>query len=482
MTTKMLKFVSVPQKQPDKRTATARRTDFDEIYEDFATPEATEQASRCSQCGVPFCSVHCPLGNNIPDWLMLTAQGRLEEAYGVSSATNTFPEICGRICPQDRLCEGNCVIEPGFESVTIGAVERYITDTAFEKGWVKPVNPVLERNQSVAIIGAGPAGLAAADQLRAQGYKVHVYDRYDRVGGLLVYGIPGFKLEKHIVARRHKLLEEGGVVFHLGQGIGDGEGELSFADLRSRHDAVLIATGVYKSREIGGPGVGLAGIEKALDYLTASNRRSLGDTLPPEAQALDAAGKNVVVLGGGDTAMDCVRTAIRQGAKSVKCLYRRDKANMPGSAREVKNAEEEGVQFEWLAAPEAFVGDGHVSGVRAVRMKLGLPDATGRQSVEPLEGSSFTLDADLVIKALGFDPEPLPQLWGQKDLAVSRWGTLKVGQKDFMTSLPGVFAAGDIVRGASLVVWAIRDGRDAAACMHQWIQENVTATAQAEQG
>lgn len=482
MTTKMLQFVSVPQKQPDKRAATARRTDFDEIYKDFATPEATEQASRCSQCGVPFCSVHCPLGNNIPDWLMLTAQGRLEEAYGVSSATNTFPEICGRICPQDRLCEGNCVIEPGFESVTIGAVERYITDTAFEKGWVKPVSPVLERSQPVAIIGAGPAGLAAADQLRAQGYKVHVYDRYDRVGGLLVYGIPGFKLEKHIVARRHKLLEEGGVVFHLGQGIGDGEGELSFADLRSRHDAVLIATGVYKSREIGGPGVGLAGIEKALDYLTASNRRSLGDTLPPEAQALDAAGKNVVVLGGGDTAMDCVRTAIRQGAKSVKCLYRRDKANMPGSAREVKNAEEEGVQFEWLAAPEAFLGEGHVSGVRAVRMKLGLPDATGRQSVESLEGSSFTLDADLVIKALGFDPEPLPQLWGQKDLAVSRWGTLKVGQKDFMTSLPGVFAAGDIVRGASLVVWAIRDGRDAAACMHQWIQENVTATAKAEQG
>ncbi|GCD53245.1 NAD(P)-dependent oxidoreductase [Acetobacter pasteurianus] len=482
MTTKMLQFVSVPQKQPDKRAATARQTDFDEIYKDFATPEATEQASRCSQCGVPFCSVHCPLGNNIPDWLMLTAQGRLEEAYGVSSATNTFPEICGRICPQDRLCEGNCVIEPGFESVTIGAVERYITDTAFEKGWVKPVSPVLERSQSVAIIGAGPAGLAAADQLRAQGYKVHVYDRYDRVGGLLVYGIPGFKLEKHIVARRHKLLEEGGVVFHLGQGIGDGEGELSFADLRSRHDAVLIATGVYKSREIGGPGVGLAGIEKALDYLTASNRRSLGDTLPPEAQALDAAGKNVVVLGGGDTAMDCVRTAIRQGAKSVKCLYRRDKANMPGSAREVKNAEEEGVQFEWLAAPEAFLGEGHVSGVRAMRMKLGLPDATGRQSVEPLEGSSFTLDADLVIKALGFDPEPLPQLWGQKDLAVSRWGTLKVGQKDFMTSLPGVFAAGDIVRGASLVVWAIRDGRDAAACMHQWIQENVTATAKAEQG
>ncbi|MCG0994611.1 NAD(P)-dependent oxidoreductase [Acetobacter indonesiensis] len=482
MTTPMLKFISVAQKQPEKRTAQDRRADFNEIYEDFQPVEATEQASRCSQCGVPFCSVHCPLGNNIPDWLMLTANGRLEEAYEISSATNTFPEICGRICPQDRLCEGNCVIEPGFESVTIGAVERYITDTAFENGWVKPTRPVTERAESVGIVGAGPAGLAAAERLRAMGYQVHVYDRYDRVGGLLVYGIPGFKLEKEIVARRHALLVESGVTFHLGQGIGSGADELAFAELRNRHQAVLIATGVYKSREIGGPGAGLGGIERALDYLTASNRRSLGDTLPDDAKALDAAGKNVVVLGGGDTAMDCVRTAIRQGAKSVKCLYRRDKANMPGSAREVKNAEEEGVQFEWLAAPEAFVGDDHVTGVRAIRMKLGMADATGRQSVEALEGSSFTLEADLVIKALGFDPEPLPQLWDAPELGVSRWGTLKVGQDSFMTSLPGVFAAGDIVRGASLVVWAIRDGRDAAERIHTWIKANAPAAAVAEQG
>lgn len=482
MTTPMLKFISVAQKQPEKRTAQDRRADFNEIYEDFQPVEATEQASRCSQCGVPFCSVHCPLGNNIPDWLMLTANGRLEEAYEISSATNTFPEICGRICPQDRLCEGNCVIEPGFESVTIGAVERYITDTAFENGWVKPTRPVTERAESVGIVGAGPAGLAAAERLRAMGYQVHVYDRYDRVGGLLVYGIPGFKLEKEIVARRYALLVESGVTFHLGQGIGSGADELAFAELRNRHQAVLIATGVYKSREIGGPGAGLGGIERALDYLTASNRRSLGDTLPDDAKALDAAGKNVVVLGGGDTAMDCVRTAIRQGAKSVKCLYRRDKANMPGSAREVKNAEEEGVQFEWLAAPEAFVGDDHVTGVRAIRMKLGMADATGRQSVEALEGSSFTLEADLVIKALGFDPEPLPQLWDAPELGVSRWGTLKVGQDSFMTSLPGVFAAGDIVRGASLVVWAIRDGRDAAERIHTWIKANAPAAAVAEQG
>lgn len=469
MSVKMLSFVSVPQEQPPRRGADARRKDFDEIYEEFIPAQAAEQASRCSQCGVPFCSVHCPLGNNIPDWLMLTANGRLEEAYTVSQATNTFPEICGRICPQDRLCEGNCVIEKGFESVTIGAVERYITDTAFENGWVRPRTPVRELETSVGIIGAGPAGLAAAEWLRAAGHKVHVYDRHDRVGGLLVYGIPGFKLEKTIVARRETLLREQGVEFHLGQAIGSAPGDLSFDDLRSRHSAVLIATGVYKAREIGGPGAGLSGIVPALDYLIASNRRSLGDTVP--ASAPDAAGKNVVVIGGGDTAMDCVRTAIRQGAKSVKCLYRRDRANMPGSVREVKNAEEEGVEFVWLAAPEAFLGDDAVTGVRVRRMRLGLPDASGRQSVEPEPDSSFVLEADLVIKALGFDPEPLPEQWNEKALEVSRWGTVKIDRESFATSLPGVFAAGDIVRGASLVVWAIRDGRDAAAKIDGWLNE-----------
>ncbi|GBQ92627.1 glutamate synthase small subunit [Acetobacter nitrogenifigens DSM 23921 = NBRC 105050] len=478
MSAPMLSFVSVPQAQPDKRTADARLKDFDEIYVDFARSEAERQASRCSQCGVPFCSVHCPLGNNIPDWLMLTAEGRLEEAYAVSSATNTFPEICGRICPQDRLCEGNCVIEKGFESVTIGAVERFVTDTAFEQGWVKPALPVRELGTSVGVVGAGPAGLAAAERLRAAGHTVHVYDRHDRVGGLLIYGIPGFKLEKHIVARRQKLLEEQGVVFHLNQAIGAGSGEVSLGQLRERHDAVLIATGVYKSRDIGGPGSGLAGIVPALDYLTASNRRSLGDALP-EGE-LDAADKDVVVIGGGDTAMDCVRTAVRQGARSVKCLYRRDRANMPGSVREVKNAEEEGVEFVWLAAPEAFLGDDTVTGVRAQRMRLGLPDGTGRQSIEPEPDGLFTVKADMVIKALGFDPEPLPEQWDAEDLEVSRWGTLKVDRERFETSLPGVFAAGDIVRGASLVVWAIRDGRDAATQIHKWIKERALAPLAAE--
>ncbi|PYD73539.1 NAD(P)-dependent oxidoreductase [Novacetimonas hansenii] len=482
MAERMLKFVSVAQEQPEKRPADSRRKDFNEIYDELPRQQAETQASRCSQCGVPFCSVHCPLGNNIPDWLMMTAAGRLEEAYEVSSATNNFPEICGRICPQDRLCEGNCVIEPGFESVTIGAVERFITDTAFEQGWVQPVRPVTERTQTVGIVGAGPGGLAAAVQLRELGFQVHVYDRYDRIGGLMMYGIPGFKLEKDIVLRRHRLLEDSGVTFHLGVGIGDvdGDGTIAFSTLRDRHDAVLIATGVYKSRDIGGPGAGLGGIVRALDYLTASNRVSLGDSVADyDSGALNAAGKSVVVIGGGDTAMDCVRTAIRQGARSVKCLYRRDRANMPGSVREVKNAEEEGVEFVWLAGPEAFLGDAHVTGVRAVRMKLGLPDASGRQSVEPVEGSAFTLEADLVVKALGFDPEPLPALWGQPDLEVSRWGTLMVDRHSFMTSLPGVFAAGDIVRGASLVVWAIRDGRDAAAQMHRWLETAAAVRAEA---
>ena len=475
MADRMLQFVAVPQRQPEKRGAADRRQDHDEIYRDFDTAQAETQSGRCSQCGVPFCSVHCPLSNNIPDWLKLTAEGRLAEAYEVSSATNNFPEICGRICPQDRLCEGNCVIEKGFESVTIGAVERFVTDNAWEQGWVKPIRPSAERTASIGIVGAGPGGLAAAEQLRRLGYQVHVYDRHDRVGGLMIYGIPGFKLEKEIVLRRHALMEQGGIVFHLGRGVGaqDGDREIAFATLRARHDAVLIATGVYESRALGGPGAGLPGIVKAIDYLTTSNRLSLGDAVPAfDSGELDAAGRNVVVIGGGDTAMDCVRTAIRQGAASVKCLYRRDRANMPGSLREVKNAEEEGVEFVWLAAPEAFLGDDRVTAVRAVRMRLGLADATGRQSVDPVEGSGFTLDADLVVKALGFDPEPLPALWGEPALDVSRWGTLKVGQTSFMSSLPGVFGAGDIVRGASLVVWAIRDGRDVAEQIHRWLERN----------
>ena len=467
MATKMLTFVSVGREMPEKRPAAGRRRDFAEIYARFDKGHAAAQAGRCSQCGVPFCQVHCPVQNNIPDWLKLAAEGRLEEAYEVSSATNNFPEICGRICPQDRLCEGNCVIEQsGHGTVTIGAIERYITDTAWENGWVKPVKPRAELGQSIGIVGAGPAGLAAAEQLRAKGYRITVYDRHDRVGGLMIYGIPNFKLEKEAVLRRAKLLADAGIEFKLNTEIGR---DLALADLRRVHDAVLIACGVYKPREIMAPGVGLSGIQPALDYLTASNRSSLGDAPAETRKSLDAKGKHVVVIGGGDTAMDCVRTAVRQGAKSVKCLYRRDRTNMPGSQREVTYAEEEGVEFVFLANPEAFLGEKKVSAVRAQRIHLGLADATGRQAPQAIDGSHFNLNADLVLKALGFDPEDIPAAFKAPDLAVTRWGTLKIDHRSMMTSLDGVFAAGDIVRGAALVVWAIRDGRDAAEQIHTYL-------------
>ncbi|CUH51334.1 NAD(P)-dependent oxidoreductase [Shimia marina] len=457
----MLKFVTVDRDMPEKRDAGVRKDDFNEIYAEFAKAKAEEQASRCSQCGVPYCQSHCPLHNNIPDWLRLTATGRLKEAYAVSQATNTFPEICGRICPQDRLCEGNCVIEQsGHGTVTIGSVEKYITDTAWEQGWVEALAPSEERSESVGIIGAGPGGLAAADRLRRAGFQVTIYDRYDRAGGLLTYGIPGFKLEKDVVMRRNQLLEDGGVTFKLNCNVGE---DISFQDIRDAHEAVIIATGVYKSRDLQGPGAGAEGIVKAIDYLTASNRLNFGDTVPEiESGELNAEGKKVVVIGGGDTAMDCVRTAIRQGAESVKCLYRRDKANMPGSQRETQNAEEEGVEFVWLSAPKGFTGTDKVEGVMVQKMRLGQPDASGRQSPEVIEGADYVEEADLVIKALGFEPEDLPTLWDQPELEVTRWGTVKAQFTTGATDLDGVYAVGDIVRGASLVVWAIKDGRDCA--------------------
>ncbi|TRD22078.1 NAD(P)-dependent oxidoreductase [Palleronia caenipelagi] len=460
---KMLQFISVGRDMPEKRTAEERREDFGEIYRDFAATKAEEQASRCSQCGVPYCQSHCPLHNNIPDWLRLTASDRLQEAYEISQATNTFPEICGRICPQDRLCEGNCVIEQsGHGTVTIGAVEKYITDTAWENGWVQPIAPSAERTESVGIIGAGPGGLACADVLRRAGVQVTVYDRYDRAGGLLTYGIPGFKLEKDVVMRRIEQLEKGGVTFRLNCNVGD---DISFAEIRETHDAVLIATGVYKTRDLQGPGSGAAGIVNAIDYLTASNRKSFGDDVPEfDSGELNAEGKKVVVIGGGDTAMDCVRTAIRQGATSVKCLYRRDRENMPGSQREVANAEEEGVEFVWLSAPKGFAGD-RVERVMVQTMRLGQPDATGRRVPEIVEGADYVEEADLVVKALGFEPEDLTALWGVEGLEVTRWGTVMADFQTHETSLPGVYACGDIQRGASLVVWAIRDGREAADAM-----------------
>ncbi|NWG54713.1 MAG: NAD(P)-dependent oxidoreductase [Hydrogenophilaceae bacterium] len=476
--TKMLKFAVTARRSPEKRAPKTRRRDFDEIFGEYARLKAEEQAGRCSQCGVPFCQVHCPLHNNIPDWLMLTAEGRLEEAYELSASTNSMPEICGRICPQDRLCERLCVTEQsGHGAITIGAIEKYITETAWENGWVRPIRPRRDLGLSIGVVGAGPAGMAAAEALRGHGYRVVIYDRHDRAGGLLTYGIPNFKLDKQVVQRRVDRLADGGVEIRLNCAIGADE---TLAALRTKHAAVLVATGAYAARDLEAPGRGLAGIVPALSFLIAANRAGLGDVVPEHADgSLLATDRNVVVIGGGDTAMDCVRTAVRQGAKSVTCLYRRDRANMPGSLREVGYAEEEGVKFSWLAAPRAFLGDERVRGVRAAQMRLGAPDANGRRAVEAIPGGDFNLDADLVILALGFDPEPAAAL-GVEGLRVDACGNLETDPRTLMTSLPGVYAAGDVARGASLVVWAIRDGRMAAAAMHRSLMREHAAPALAD--
>ena len=476
MSDKMLKFVKIGQQNPPKREVTNRKDDFNEIYKEFIKEKAGEQASRCSQCGVPFCQVHCPLNNNIPDWLKLTAEGRLKEAYELAQSTNNMPEVCGRICPQDRLCEGNCVIEKsGHGTVTIGSVEKYITDTAWKEGWIKPINVKSEKNQSVGIIGAGPAGLAAGEQLRKLGYKITIYDRYDRSGGLLIYGIPNFKLEKFVVERRTKLLEKSGIKFVQNFEVGK---DATLNQLREKHDAILIATGVYKAREISLPGQDLANIFPAMEFLTASNKKGLGDEVELfDNGTLNAEGKDIVVIGGGDTAMDCVRTSVRQNAKSVKCLYRRDKENMPGSAREVTNAEEEGVEFVWLSSPKEFNGKNKVESLAVDRIKLGEPDESGRRTPEIQKNSEFNIKADIIIKALGFDPENLPKLFNSDDLQVTKWGTLKVDFDTMESNLSGVFAAGDIVRGASLVVWAIRDGRDVAESIRSFLENKEAKTA-----
>jgi len=471
MTKKMLQFTNLNQTTPVKREETERKKDFHEIYKEFINEKAQEQSSRCSQCGVPFCQIHCPLHNNIPDWLKLTAEGRLQEAYELSQSTNNMPEVCGRICPQDRLCEGNCVIEQsGHGTVTIGSIEKYITDTAWEKNWVKPIKVKKEINQSVGIIGAGPAGLACADELRKVGYQVTIYDRYDRPGGLLIYGIPNFKLEKFVVERRTELLKKSGIKFVQNFEVGKNK---SLFELKKKHNAILIATGVYKPREIEVAGSSLENIFPAMDFLTASNRKGLGDKVALfDNGTLNAQNKDVVVIGGGDTAMDCVRTATRQNAKSVKCIYRRDRENMPGSSREVANAIEEGVEFIWLTSPKQFIGTKQVREVQVNKMILGSADSSGRSKPEIQENSEYNIKADIVIKSLGFDPENLPELFSTNELSVSRWGTIKIDLNTMQTNIDGVFAAGDIVRGASLVVWAIKDGRDAATQIQKYLKEN----------
>ena len=380
-----------------------------------------------------------------------------------------MPEVCGRICPQDRLCEGNCVIEQsGHGTVTIGSIEKFITENAWENGWIKPLKIVNEKSQSIGIIGAGPAGLSCAEELRKKGYQITIYDRYDRPGGLLIYGIPNFKLEKYVVERRTKLLKESGIKFIQNFEVGK---KIKLDELRKKHDAILIASGVYKAKEINLPGKDLKNIFSAMDFLTASNKKGLGDKVELfDNGTLNAKDKNVVVIGGGDTAMDCVRTSIRQNAKSVKCLYRRDKENMPGSTREVNNAEDEGVEFLWLSNPKEFKGIDSVQSLIVNKIKLGEPDDSGRRKPIIQNGSEFELEADIVIEALGFDPEEIPKLFGEEDLKVTEWGTIKINHNTLETNISGVFAAGDIVRGASLVVWAIKDGREVSTSIDKYLK------------
>jgi len=464
-------FVVQPRRLP-KAEASVRVQDFGEIIVKPTTENLEVQAGRCTDCGVPFCQTACPLQNNIPDWLGLSAENELREAWKIASATSTMPEICGRICPQDRLCEGSCTLnQSGWEAVTIGSVEAFIGDTAFDNGWVEPIRPLHERPESVGIVGAGPAGMAAADRLREQGYQVTVYDRHDRPGGLLIYGIPGFKLEKRVVQRRIDRLIDGGVTFVTHCEVGT---DITLTELREKHDAVLLAMGVYQARALQVPGAGPGDTLPALDFLIHQNRRDLGEA--DDATGHHARGRNVVVIGGGDTAMDCVRTAIRQGAESVTCLYRRDRENMPGSAREVLNAEEEGIHFEWLGAPKALMSrDGSVSAVRAARMALSEPEFGKRREIVPVPGADFDLKADLVIEALGFEPEEFAA--HHDELSLTEWNTVATARSGFATSLPGVYAAGDAVRGASLVVWAVRDGQDAAAEIDRYLRAQADTVA-----
>ena len=454
-------FIDRERKNPHKHSMESRKHEFIEIYDPFQQPEGEAQAERCIACGNPYCQWKCPVHNYIPDWLKLAAEGRIIEAAELAHQTNSLPEICGRICPQDRLCEGACTLNTGFGAVTIGAVERHITDTAFAQGWRPDLSGVVASGHTVAIIGAGPAGLACADVLARNGVKAIVYDRHPEIGGLLSFGIPEFKLENKVIRTRRRILEGMGIEFILNTNIG---GDVSFGDLLEDHDAVFLGLGTYTPMTGGMPGEDANGVYRALDYLIG-NTKSLLDMPAGEHDFIDLTCQRVVVLGGGDTAMDCVRTAIRQDASEVHCLYRRDRENMPGSQNEVDNAVEEGVQFRFnVQGLEVIESQGKATAVKVVETRLGQPDESGRQRPQAVEGSETEIKADAVIVAYGFQASP--ENWFEKyNIHTNEWGLVEAGENDgfpFQTSNPKIFAAGDMVRGADLVVTAIADARKAA--------------------
>jgi glutamate synthase (NADPH) small chain len=466
MSQKPFQFLDLPRKMPRELPVSVRLHGWQENYGQFKPAEAAEQAARCLDCGNPYCEWKCPVHNYIPNWLKLVEEGRLFEAATLAHETNPLPEICGRVCPQDRLCEGDCTLNDGFGAVTIGAVEKYIVDEAFRQGWRPDLSKVRPTGARVAIVGAGPAGLACADRLARHGIEPHVFDRHEEIGGLLTFGIPPFKLEKEVIVTRRRVLEAMGVAFYLNTEIGR---EIGFDELLDQFDAVFVGTGAYTAVDGRLPGQQLAGVSPALPFLIANARRLLGNRPLDEEPMLALRDRRVVVLGGGDTAMDCVRSAVRLGARSVTCVYRRDEAAMPGSRREVANARDEGVEFLFNRQPLAIEGGTEVSGVRLVETVLGAPDASGRRSAEPVPGSESVLEADVVLLAFGFRASPADWL-AEHDVALHDDGRVRIGAGlPYQTSNPRIFAGGDNVSGADLVVTAVRDGRDAGDAIARWL-------------
>jgi len=473
MSSNPFQFLDLPRQMPKTLPVAVRVNDWREIYGSFEPAAAVEQAGRCIDCGNPYCEFKCPVHNYIPNWLKLVQEGRLFEAATLAHETNPLPEICGRVCPQDRLCEGDCTLNDGFGAVTIGAVEKYIVDEAVRQGWRPDMSAVRPTGRRVAIIGAGPAGLACADRLARRGVEAHVFDRYEEIGGLLTFGIPPFKLEKEVIATRRMILEAMGVRFVLNTEVGR---DIAFADLMQRFDAVFVGTGAYTAVDGRLPGQQLAGVSPALPFLIANARRLLGSG-PVDDPLLAVRGKRVVVLGGGDTAMDCVRSAVRLGASTVSCVYRRDEANMPGSRREVGNAKEEGVRFLFNRQPLAIEGGDAVTGVRVVETRLGAADANGRRVAEAIAGSETVLDADVVIQAFGFRASPAAWL-AEHGVALNGEGrVLTAGGLPGQTSNPRIFAGGDNVRGADLVVTAVHDGREAGDAIARMLAASAASRA-----